>query len=418
MVTRLLLSHALIVVLSAVFASRVCFAATNPGVLAAAKQCEPQARSLLQTIVQIDSGTSDVSGVSAVASALKAELVRIGADTRSVPASVPNLADNVVATLKGTGKGRILLIAHIDTVFQHGTVASHPYKVVDDHGVGPGAGDDKAGAVAAVCALQALKQIGFRDFKTITLILNSNEETGSVGTRDLIRAEAKQSDVAINLERGVPPDALEVTRKGSAVINIEVKGRAAHAGLEPEKGRNAIIEASHQALQLGSLADPTRETTVNVTLIEGGSAFNAIPEHASVVADVRAFTPEEFSRVEDGLRRLAGQTVVPDIQVTASMTRNFPPWPRASSTDALLARIQRLYAELGRTLEGVAVGSSADIAYAAETGIPSIDGLSLLGGGAHGSDDYADLSSIIPRVYLLTRTLMDFGRNPVIAASR
>jgi len=414
MPVRLLLVRALIVVWSAVFAGRVSFAATDPGALAAARQCEPHARSLLQTIVQIDSGTSDVSGVSAVASALKDELIGIGADTRSVPASAPNLADNVVATVKGTGKGRILLIAHIDTVFPHGTVASHPYRVVEDHGVGPGAGDDKAGAVAAVCALQALKQIGFRDFKTITLILNSNEETGSVGTRDLIRAQAKESDVAINLERGVPPDGLEVARKGRAVISIEVKGRAAHAGLEPEKGRNAIVEASHQALQLSSLADATRETTVSVTQIEGGSASNVIPEHASVVADVRAFTPGEFSRVEEGLQRLAAQTVVPDVQVTASLTRDFPPWPRAASTDALLARIQKLYSELGRTLEGVAVGSSADIAYAAETGIPSIDGLSLLGGGAHSTDDYADLSSIIPRVYLLTRVLMDLGRNPVI----
>jgi glutamate carboxypeptidase len=413
-----MLARLLFTVCSVAFAGQASFAATDQSVLAAAKQCEPHARSLLQTIVQIDSGTNDVPGVTAVASAVKAELIQIGADTRSVPASAPNLADNVVATLKGTGKGRILLIAHMDTVFPHGTVASHPYKVVDDHGVGPGAGDDKAGVVAAVCALQALKQIGFRDFKTITLILNSNEETGSFGTRDLIQAEAKESDVAINLERGVPPDALEVTRKGSALISVEIKGRAAHAGLEPEKGRNAVIEASHQALQLGSLADAARETTVNVTRIDGGGAVNVIPEHASVVADVRAFTPEEFSRVEEGLQRLAAQTVVPDIQVTASMMRNFPSWPRAASTDALLARIQTLYAELGRKLEGVAVGSSADVAYAAQTGIPSIDGLGLLGGGAHSTDDYADLSSIVPRVYLLTRTLMDFGRNPVITAPR
>jgi len=278
---------------------------------------------------------------------------------------------------------------------------------------GPGAGDDKSGAVTAVCALRVLRQIHFHDYARITLILNSNEETGSLGTRDLIRAKAKESDVAINLERGVPPDGVEVTRKGSAIITIEVTGRAAHSGLEPEKGRNAVVEASHQAMELGTLANPAKETTVNITLIEGGSAINVIPDHATVKADVRAFTPDEFDRVEDGLRKLATNTVVPDIKVNASITRNFPPWPRAASTDALLARAQGVYAEIGRKLTGVAVGSSADVAFAAETGTPAIDGISMLGGGAHGVEDYADLSSIVPRVYLLARMLMNLGHTPL-----
>jgi glutamate carboxypeptidase len=345
---------------------------------------------------------------------LKNELEQVGANVESVSAIAPAVGDNLVATLIGTGKGRILLIAHMDTVFKRGTVAQRPYKVVGDHGVGPGAGDDKNGIVSAVCALNVLHNINFRDYARITLILNSNEETGSVGTRDLIRAKAKESDAVINLERGVPPDGLEVTRKGSAVITVEIVGRAAHAGLEPEKGRNAIVEASHQALKLGSLADSAKQTTVNVTMIEGGNAINVIPDHAVVRADVRAFTPEEFDRVQTSLEKLAGDTTVPEVLVKVSMTRNFPPWPPSASTQALLTRAQKLYAEIGRQLAGVPVGSSADVALAAETGTPSIDGVAILGGGAHGVEDYADLSSIVPRVYLLSRMLMDLGHYPAV----
>jgi glutamate carboxypeptidase len=387
-------------------------AAPNAKVLAAAKTCEPKARTLLQQLVQIESGTGDAVGLAAMGSILRIELENLGAKVQSVPATAPAVGDNLVAALTGTGKGRILLIAHMDTVFPHGTVAQRPYKVVGDHGIGPGAGDDKAGIVSAVCALSVLHELNIRDYARITLILNSNEETGSVGTRDLIRAKAKENDVVINLERGVPPDGLEVTRKGSAVITVEIAGRASHAGLEPEKGRNAIVEASHLALQLSSLADAAKETTVNVTMIQGGNAINVIPDHALIKADVRAFTPQEFDRVETGLLKLAGETIVPEVLVKASLTRLFPPWPRSASTEALLTRAQKLYAEIDLKLTGVAVGSSADVAFAAETGTPSIDGVAIRGGGAHGVDDYADLSSIVPRVYLLSRMLMDLGHNP------
>jgi glutamate carboxypeptidase len=392
------------------------YALPDARVLAAAKRCESKAKELLQELVQIDSGTGDVAGLAAMGAILKTELERLGASVESVPAVAPAVGDNVVATLTGTGKGHILLIAHMDTVFPHGTVALRPYKVVDTRGIGPGAGDDKAGIVTAVCALRILHELNYRGYGQITLILNSNEEPGSVGTRDLIRAKAKQSDAAINLERGVPPDSFVVARKGSAIITIEVIGRAAHSGLEPEKGRNAIVEASHQAIQLGSLASSEKETTVNVTMIQGGNAINVIPDHAVVKADVRAFTPQEFDRVETGLQKLAGDTVVPDVQVKASLTRNFPPWPRAASTEALLSRAQKLYAEIGGKLSGVQVGSSADVAFAAETATPAIDGAAILGGGAHSVDDHADLSSIVPRVYLLTRLLMDLGRKPPIKA--
>jgi glutamate carboxypeptidase len=387
-------------------------AAADANVMAAVKACEPDARALLERLVQIDSGTGDAAGIAAVEATLKPELERAGARVEIVPPEPPAVGDNLVATVTGSGRGKILLIAHIDTVFAHGTVARRPYRVTGNLAYGPGAGDDKQGSIAAVCALRALEATHFTDFARITLIVNSSEETGSFGSRALIRDHAKASDVAINLERGVPPDALLLSRKGAALVTLEITGRAAHSGLEPEKGRNAVIEAAHQALELGKLADPGRKTTVNVTVLQGGGAFNVIPDHAVLKADVRFAVPEELERVERGVTELAAATIVPDVRVKASIEKTFPAWPHVASTDALLARAQKLYAEIDRKLTGIEVGSSADVALAAETGTPSIDGFGLLGDGAHGPDDHADLASLAPRVYLLTRMLMDLGRDP------
>jgi glutamate carboxypeptidase len=242
--------------------------------------------------------------------------------------------------------------------------------------------------------------------------LNSNEETGSTGSGELIRAQAAASDAVLNLERGVPPDGVVVARKGSAKGLIEIEGRAAHSGLEPDKGRNAVVEAAHQILAVTALADPAKETTVNVTLVSGGTAANVIPDRASITVDVRAFSAAEFDRVEAGLEKLAASASVPGVVVRTSLERGFPPWPRSASTDALLARANEVYGEIDRSLTAVVVGSSADVSLAAATGTPSIDGFGAIGGGAHGVDDHVDLSSLVPRTYLLTRMLMELGRAP------
>jgi len=207
-------------------------AAGDEQLMAAIKACGPDARALLERAVAIDSGTGDVEGLNQVGALLKPELLHAGfTKVEAVPAEPPAVGNNLVATVEGTGRGKILLISHMDTVFAHGTVAQRPYRVVDEQALGPGAGDDKQGAVAAICAMRALKAIGFRDFARITLIVNSNEETGSFGTRKLFREHAQASDVAINLERGVPPDGVLVSRKGAAVVTLEITGRAAHSGL-------------------------------------------------------------------------------------------------------------------------------------------------------------------------------------------
>ena len=255
--------------------------APDAKLLAAVQACAKDARALEETVVGIDSGSADRDGVNAVGAVFSRELAALGASVKAVPSAPGGTwGDNVVATLTGTGQGRILLIAHMDTVFSKGDVARLKPHWQGDAYIGPGAGDDKAGAVTAICALKALTATGYKDFARIDLLLNATEEIGSPGSKALIAAMAKEADVALNLERGVPSDKMVIARKGAATLTFEFAGRAAHSGLEPEKGRNAALEAAHVALLLGALGDKAKETTVTVDILQGGDKTNVVPERA------------------------------------------------------------------------------------------------------------------------------------------
>jgi glutamate carboxypeptidase len=410
MLTMLITLTASLVLAGAVQAQQL--RVPNNRLLQAVRNCDAGARALLERAVAIDSGTGDAEGLDAVGKVFGVALQELGAELRYVEPTPPALGHNVVATLRGQGKGRILLIAHIDTVFTRGAVAAAKPHWEGNRYIGPGAGDDKSGPVAAVCALQALKKLGFRDYARIDVLLNASEETGSHGSRELMQSLARASDLALNLERGVPKDQVLVARKGSALLTLEFKGRAAHSGLEPEKGRNAALEAARVALQLGELADAAKQTSVVVDQIHGGDKINVVPDSAVVKADVRAFVPEEFDRIERAAAELAQHPGIDGVTITSTLERNFPAWPHTAATDQLLERIRPLFAELGRTLTTTEVGSSADVAIAAEAGVPALDAFGLEGGGAHTSADYVDFDSLVPRSYVLARTLMEFGRQP------
>ena len=385
----------------------------QPELLNAVKACDKDARSLMERTVAIDSGTGEAEGLAAVAAIDAAELRKLGATVKMVPpAAGAPAGDNLVATLTGTGKGRILLISHMDTVFRHGDVARLRPHWEGDSYFGPGAGDDKSGAVTAFCALQALKTVGFHDFARIDVLVNASEEVGSPGSKDLIRAMAKDSDLVLNLERGVPSDQILVARKGGGTLTMEFTGRAAHSGLEPEKGRNAVLEASRVALELGKLGDPKTQTTVTVTILQGGERINIVPAHAELKADVRAYTQAELDRVGRAAAELAAHPGIDGVTITSKMVQLFPPWERSASDDAIVTKAQRLYSELGRTLTTTEVGSSADIAFAAQSGTPGLDGFGMEGAGAHADQDHADFNSLTPRAYLLARMLMETGHDP------
>ena len=201
---------------------------------------------------------------------------------------MPAYGDNIVASLSGSGKGKVLLIAHMDTVFKKGDAAARPFRIEGGRAYGPGVSDDKAGIVVALSVLKILDELKFKDYARLTLMLNTNEETGSRGSRALIEKLAKEHDVTLNLEGGRVGDGITIWRKGSGTINVEVKGRASHAGGAPELGRNAAMELAHQMLQLVKLANADKGTTINFTVVKSGDRKNVIPDYAVADADIRA----------------------------------------------------------------------------------------------------------------------------------
>jgi glutamate carboxypeptidase len=371
------------------------------------------ALALLAEIVNIDSGTGDVEGGTRVAAILADRLRALGADVRTEPAEKPDLPDNLVAVVRGTGSGKILVVAHLDTVFGTGTAAARPFRIDGDRAHGPGVGDEKAGVVNAVTALKVLHDLGFKNFASITLLIDDSEERGSPGSSQLIRRLARASDVEFNMEPGDPPDAITVWRKGSANIRIQVKGRAAHSGMAPQDGRNAALELVHQLTAIeGRFPTSGDGITVNLTLLKGGERSNIIPDFAEATLNVRFRRPEDFATVLAAVEADATQTTVPDTSVSVLYDPAYPPLTENAAIDALAARARAIYAELGKDVAFSGNGGASESAIAQSEGTPALDGLGYVGGDFHTDHEWIDLGSVTPRLYLFTRLLMVAGAEP------
>jgi glutamate carboxypeptidase len=399
--------------LAVIFATGAGAAPRNDSVFRASEANRAGALELLQQIVNIDSGTGDAEGGAKVEAVLAVRLSQLGAEVRTEPAEAPGLPNNLVAVFHGSGKGRILIIAHIDTVFGPGTAAARPFRTDNERAYGPGVGDEKAGVVNAVTALKILHDMRFKNFATITLLLDDSEERGSPGSTQLIKTLARQHDVEFNMEPGDPPDALTVWRKGSAGIRIQVKGRAAHAGMAPQDGRNAALELIHQISGIdGAFPHSGPGITVNLTVLRAGERTNIIPDLAEATVNVRFRKPEEFAAVLAKMEANAQITAIPDTTVTLSHDPNYPPLTENTQIDALAARARAIYAEIGKTAELSGNGGASESALAMAEGTPALDGLGYVGGDFHTDHEWIDLNSVTPRLYLLTRLLMELGANP------
>lgn len=371
---------------------------------------KPELLNLLARLVNIDSGTGSEKGLDAVGAIVAEELKKLGMRVEFSSAA-PAVGHNLVATLTGTGKAKILLMAHMDTVFADGTATARPFRIEGDRAYGPGVMDDKGGIVTALYALKLLQQSKFTNFAKITLMINTNEETFSKGTRGLIETLAKQHDMTLSMEPGRAADGLVVWRKGTADLMIEVKGKSAHAGVAPESGRNAAMEAAHQMLQMASLGDSAKLTTVNFTVFNSGDRPNVIPNAATVRGDMRVRQVDEYDRVEKDMARLAGKKLISDTEVKTSVTRGLPPMPVNPGTEALAARAQAIYGELGLKLTMEGSGGAGDTNFVTAVGAAGLDGFGIVGGNIHTENEYAELNSIAPRLYLLTRMMMDLSTN-------
>ncbi|ASQ93568.1 M20/M25/M40 family metallo-hydrolase [Streptomyces sp. 11-1-2] len=292
-----------------------------------------------------------------------------------------------------SGAPPVLLLGHADTVWPLGTLADWPFHVDGARVTGPGAFDMKSGLVLA---LEALELAGDTDH--VRLLVTGDEERGSLTSRDLIEDVARDCSAVLVLEPSLD-GALKTARKGGAMFEVTVKGRAAHAGLEPERGVNALVELSHQVLAIDALGDPAQGTTVTPTVSRSGSTRNTIPESATVEIDVRAWHREELVRVEKDLRTLRSRTPGSRLELAGGINRF--PLEHSMSADLLeLARALARAEGLSPVTE-VKVGGASDGNFTAALGIPTLDGLGPGGGGAHGRDEWVDADSVRERAALV-----------------
>jgi glutamate carboxypeptidase len=289
---------------------------------------------------------------------------------------------------------RVLILGHHDTVHPAGTLARLPFTTDGGIGRGPGVFDMKAGIVQALHAVAALA-----DTSHIEILLSADEEIGSRASRALIEERARACGAVLVLEPSADGGALKIGRKGTGTFELTIEGRASHAGLEPEKGINSLVELAHLIPQIVSIADPARGTTVTPTLASSGTADNVVPARTTMSVDVRVAVPEEKPRVEEAFAQL--QTSLEGSRLTMSGGIGRPPMHESAASE-LFALAENVAAKVGIAgLRGVVVGGGSDGNFTAAVGVQTLDGLGAVGGGAHGDDEHVVLSTMPARAALI-----------------
>jgi glutamate carboxypeptidase len=356
----------------------------------------------LQQLVDIDCGSYTPDGVNRVADFVADELRALGADVERHPHEPADggqqLGDVVVGRMAGDGP-RLLLIGHMDTVFDPGTAGERPYRSEGDRATGPGVADMKAGLLGGLHAIAALREGGERP--AITFVANPDEEIGSPFSTPIIRALVPEHDVALVLECARANGDIVSARKGIADYHVEIVGRAAHAGVEPEKGRSAIVEAAHQVLALHALNGRWPTVTVNAGVIHGGTRPNVVAERCELQVDLRAATVDAFDAAAAEVERLAASPTVDGVEVGLHPSAGHPPMEKTDASARLVALAISIAAELGFELKDAATGGASDANTTAAMGLPTLDGLGPIGGDDHSVDEWLDLTSVVPRTTLL-----------------
>lgn len=371
--------------------------------LAQAKAEQPAYLETVKQLVAVDTGTGQQAGLSTVSQMLVERLKALGAEVSSRPAT-PSAGDNIVGTLKGQGSKDFLLMVHYDTVFAEGTAAERPFRTDDSRAYGPGVADAKGGVAMILHALELLRDQQFDDYGTITVLFNPDEEMGSKGSKSIIAELARQHDYVFSYE---PPDrdAVTTATNGINAVMLEVRGKSSHAGSAPEDGRNAVMELAHQLTQLRDLGDADKGTTVNWTLIDGGEKRNIIPDQATAEADMRYSDLSETERVLADGRRIIENRLIDDTRVELRIDKGRPPLANNPGSRRLAETAQRLYGEIDQDIEPIAMrfGTDAGYAYVPDSDKPAVlETMGVVGAGLHSEDEYLELASIAPRLYLTT----------------
>jgi glutamate carboxypeptidase len=402
------------------------YAQPSEPILSLAKKEKTALLESLKALVSIETGSRDFEGLGKLAALIASRLKALGGKVELVePSDVYKMEDTpekignmVRATFTGKGTKKILLIAHMDTVYPRGMLAKQPFRVDGDRAYGLGIADDKQGIAVILHALAILKAMNFQQYATLTVLINADEELSSPGSRSLISKLGADHDATFSVESSrAESDKLSLATSGIASVTLTVTGRASHSGNAPEKGINALYELAHQVLQTRDFSDPAVGLKMNWTLASAGTTRNMIPPGAQAVADVRVLRVADYDAIEKKAREAIKKQLLPDAKVEMNFERRRPPLEATAASRALAKHAQEIYAELGKKLvvDDVAEGGGTDAAFAAlNTKAPVIERFGLQGYGAHSADaEYVLLESIEPRLYLLARMIIDVSQGKI-----
>jgi glutamate carboxypeptidase len=397
----------------------------NAAVLSAAAAQKQPLLDSLREFVNIETGSRDHEGITQATELLGNKLRALGGQIEFIePQEATNyrmmdtpdkIGRMVKATFKGTGTKKILLIAHIDTVYIKGMAAKQPFRIDGDKAYGLGISDDKQGVAMVVHIVAMLRALNFNEYGTLTVLVNGDEEISSPGSRAELTKAGSEHDAVLSFEATrTTSDKLSLATSGIASVELKVEGRASHAGAAPERGVNALYELSHQILQMRNLSQNDRGLKLNWTVAQSGTNRNVIPAYATAQADVRVVRVADYDGIEATVREKAKTQLLPDAKVTVVFERRRPPLEATAANRKLAAHAQTIYAELGRKLEVDAEpeGGGTDAAFAAlKTKAPVVERFGLQGFGGHTADnEYVLLETIEARLYLAARVVMDVSR--------
>jgi glutamate carboxypeptidase len=374
----------------------------------------------LERLVNIDCGSYTKAGVDEVGRWVAGQFRELGAAVTVMPHET--LGDTVVSVLEGRGRGRALLVGHMDTVFGEGTAKERPFVIDDGRAYGPGVDDMKGGLLTGLYALRALRALhGSRGgetvaewlpFEQLTFIANPDEELGSPSSTPFIEAAARDATVAFVLESARENGDIVSQRKGIAEFHISIKGRAAHAGVEPEKGRSAVLEGAHKIVALHALNGRWPGVTVNAGVVKAGTRPNIIAEDLVMDVDVRAATPVDMEAVEAAIREIAEVSTVPDTTCVIQRSIGWEPMHKTPAVAALAELAIALAARVGYELHDASTGGASDANTIAGLGVPTLDGLGPVGGADHAPGEYLEVETIVPRTTLFAALLLSISEEP------
>ena len=381
----------------------------------------------LKELVSIESGSRDLEGLATTANLVADRLKAAGMTVQVLPAKAPDfhpqlkgatVGSMVYATRTGTGKRKVLLIAHMDTVYTKGMAAKQPFRVEGDKAWGLGISDDKGGVALALHTAQLLDQLGFKDYAQFGVLINADEEIGSPGSGAFLTQLGSEYDAVFSFEgAGFQEDYVRLATSSIAIVEMKVTGKASHAGAAPHLGRNALYELSHQMLKSRQFGDPAKGLQIHWTIANAGGSRNVIPAEATAVADVRSLTNADLDLMEAALKKSIEDKLIPDTKIELTFYRSRPAFVSNAASLALARRAVQVYGEIGMpiTVQDRATGGGTDAAFAGlrpKGGV--LESFGLRGFGSHSNDnEYILVSNIAPRLYLASRMVMEAGSGRV-----